>query len=202
MIPLADPTLAENLKAAGTPQERAEALFTYMQAHGNSFYDESVTQLQHALQSASLARNAGATAEQVTAALLHDIGHFLMEEHDEQSSFLEEDWEHETIGAKYLEPFLNAGITEPIRLHVPAKRYLCTTDPDYYNGLSRASQRSFQLQNGKMSAEEIAEFEQHPHFKTAVFLRRWDDGAKVSDLAVGGLESFRSEVEQSFARLS
>lgn len=177
-----------------TPDQRVDALFDLMQVHGQSYYDEAVTQLEHALQAAQLARNSQASMEQITAALLHDIGHFLMNEHDAHHDFLSDDWEHETIGSRQLEPFFGRAVTEPIFLHVPAKRYLCTVEPDYFNGLSLASQRSFALQGGLMSDKEVARFESHPFHHTAVLLRRWDDGAKVKGLNVPGLEDYRVEL--------
>ncbi|HAW28018.1 HD domain-containing protein [Gimesia maris] len=188
-------SLCDVLSLSKTPGERVTSLFELMQDHGQSFYDESVTQLEHALQAAHLAKTSHATMEQITAALLHDIGHFLMDEHDEQNHFLAEDWQHETVGAQQLAPFFGKAVTEPIFLHVPAKRYLCSVNADYFNGLSRASQRSYELQGGLMTDAEIAEFEQNPFHHTAVLLRRWDDGAKVKGLKVPDLQEYHKEVE-------
>ncbi|MDE0219377.1 MAG: HD domain-containing protein [Spirochaetaceae bacterium] len=193
MSALVDPTLASEL-AGGTPSQRVDTLFAYMRRRGQSFYDESVTQLEHALQCAHQAELAAADPVQVAAALLHDLGHFLVDEHDDQADFLTEDLLHEEIGATYLQPFFIERLTEPVRLHVPAKRYLCTTDSAYHDGLSRASKRSFQLQGGPMSAAEQAEFERNPHARDAVRLRRWDDLAKVKGLATAGLERYRDAV--------
>lgn len=190
----ADQTLADALNQAATPDAKVDVIFAYLRERGQSNYDEQVTQLEHALQAAHLARQSQAPPEQVVAALLHDIGHFLMDEHDEDSDFLKEDWYHETVGAEYLQPFFADIITESIRLHVPAKRYLCTVDPDYFKGLSRASVRSLELQGGTMSPEELAEMEQNPYCHVAVQVRRWDDGAKVNDLEVPDLEAYRQDV--------
>lgn len=195
-----DTTLSVSLTQATAPAERVSVLFEYMREKGSSFYDESVTQLAHGLQAANLARESGATREQVVSALLHDIGHFLMDEHDEQSDFLADDWCHEAVGAEYLEPFFDKVITEPIRLHVPAKRYLCTVDAGYHAGLSRASKRSFELQGGVMSDAEKTAFEANPFYETAVLVRRWDDGAKVKDLDVPGLDAYRADVEACLSR--
>ena len=195
MQPKADNSLTESLAATTGKPQRVRVLFEYMQEKGQSFYDESVTQLEHGLQAAHLAKAAGSSSDRVTAALLHDIGHFLMDEHDQQSSFLAEDWYHEDVGAQSVAPFFPPAVTEPIRLHVAAKRYLCTADPEYYQSLSRASQRSFELQGGKMSEEEVRQFESNPHHETAVLLRRWDDGAKVKGLSVGDISQFHADVE-------
>ena len=187
-------SLHDVLSLEKTPDRRVDALFDLMQEHGQSYYDEAVTQLEHALQAAQLARNSQASMEQISAALLHDIGHFLMNEHDDHTDFLSEDWEHEMVGSRQLEPFFGKAITEPIFLHVPAKRYLCTVEPDYFNRLSLASQRSFALQGGLMSEKEIERFENNPFHHTAVLLRRWDDGAKVKGLPVPGLEDYQGEI--------
>lgn len=194
MNTLVDHSLAREL-AQGTPAQQVDALFAYMERRGQSFYDEAVTQLEHALQCAHQAQQAGADSVQVAAALLHDLGHFLVDEHSEEADFLTEDLLHEKVGAEYLEPFFTDAVTEPVGLHVPAKRYICTVDRAYYQTLSRASKRSFALQGGFMSAKEKAAFEQNLHWENAVRLRQWDDLAKVKGLKTPGLESYRAAVQ-------
>ncbi|MEC8433943.1 MAG: HD domain-containing protein [Planctomycetota bacterium] len=187
-------TLVTTLSSLATPQQRTRALLDFMEAHGKSFYDESVTQLEHAIQAATLAREENVPTHQVVAALLHDIGHFLMDEHDQKSNFLVEDWCHEDVGAEQLGPFFDKHVIEPIRLHVPAKRYLCTADASYYESLSAASKRSFQLQGGPLSPEELTDFEAHEHYETAVRLRRWDDRSKVKGLKTPELNDFYNDL--------
>ena len=126
-----DPSLATEL-AGVTPAEKVDTLFAYMEKRGQSFYDEAVTQREHALQCANQARCAGAGPVQVTAALLHDLGHFLIDERNGEGAFLLQDFLHEKVGGEYLEPFFIAAVTEPVKLHVPAKRYICTTDATNY----------------------------------------------------------------------
>ena len=111
-------------------------------------------------------------------------------------AFLDIDLNHEEIGAQYLEPFFPEVVTTPIRLHVPAKRYLCATDASYYDGLSDASKRSLKVQGGIMSDEERAAFEQIPHYRDALTLRRWDDLAKVKELEIAELETYRDIVQR------
>jgi hypothetical protein len=190
-----DPTLAESLTRALSPVQRAGVLFDYMKRRGQTNYDESVTQIEHSLQCAYLARQAGASSESVGAALLHDIGHFLTDEHADNGDFLAEDWRHEAVGADCLAPFIVESVIQAIRLHVPAKRFLCATDPAYFDGLSRASQRSLEVQGGKMSPAEAAAFRENRWHELAVRVRRWDDGAKVAAWEVPPLESYRSELE-------
>ena len=122
-----DMTLAEQMRNA-SPDEQVDALFSYLQANGGSCYDENVSQFQHALQTAALARSAEATPAQVVGALLHDLGHLLLNEKEQDEDFLKQDLDHETVAARYLEPFFPTEVTVPISLHVPAKRYLCTVE--------------------------------------------------------------------------
>ena len=192
---LIDYTLAQEMNAA-TPRQKVAVLFNYMEIRGQSFYDEAVTQLEHALQCAVLATQNDASPTLITSALLHDIGHFILDEHNADVVFLNTDLNHEEIGAQYLEPFFPETVTTPIRLHVPAKRYLCTTDATYYDGLSDASKMSLKLQGGVMSDEERDAFEQIHHFRDALTLRRWDDMAKVKGLEAAGLEIYRDIVQQ------
>ena len=191
---LVDPTLAQKMRNT-KPYQQVEELFSYMLCRGQTFYDEAVTQLEHALQCAELAIKYNASNSQITSALLHDIGHFIMDEHNAEVSFLDTDLNHEEIGAKYLEPFFPEAVTTPIRLHVPAKRYLCTVDTSYYDGLSDASKRSLKLQGGVMSEEECGVFEEIPHYQDALTLRRWDDQAKVKGLETDGLETYHEIVQ-------
>jgi len=188
-----DQSLAQQMQGASAV-EKVDALFAYIQKKGRTNYDDQVTQLEHALQTADLAKAAGATSTQVTSALLHDLGHLLVCEHNAESNFLAEDLEHEVVGAKYLEPFFPPEVTVPIGLHVPSKRYLCTVDPDYYDGLSTTSRHSFEVQGGKMTDSERAEFEKTPHLKFAVQLRRWDDRGKMGGRKVPDLEAYRDDV--------
>ena len=190
-----DPSLAQEMLGA-TPQQKVDALFEYMERRGQSFYDEVVTQLEHALQCAALAKQHDVSATLITGALLHDIGHIILDEHNADKAFLDVDLSHEEIGAEYMDPFFPEAVTTPIRLHVPAKRYLCKTDASYHDGLSEASKRSLIVQGGVMSDQEQEAFEQIPHFQDALTLRRWDDLAKVKGLEIAGLETYRDTVQQ------
>jgi gamma-butyrobetaine dioxygenase len=127
---------------------------------------------EHMLQAGALARAAGAEAALVAAALLHDIGHLLGEEEDEDED------RHGEAGANWLSQWFGDAVTEPVRLHVPAKRYLCAADADYFGLLSAESVRTLSLQGGPMTAAEVAAFEALPYYRDAVSVRRWDDQAK------------------------
>ncbi|MEM0927455.1 MAG: HD domain-containing protein, partial [Planctomycetota bacterium] len=170
--------LKQDLKDATSKSLQASILFEYMKRHGESNYDEDVTQLEHALQAGELARRAGSDAVTTTAALLHDIGHFLTDEHAEGHDFREEDWLHEELGASFLGEFFHPLVSGASRLHVDAKRYLCAVDVEYHSKLSAASVNSLRIQGGPMSDDEVEAFRQNPHFETVAMIRRWDDEAK------------------------
>jgi gamma-butyrobetaine dioxygenase len=141
---------------------------------------------EHMLQAGVLAEVAGVEDALVAAALLHDIGHLLGgSTGDEPLGGLgglspPEDAEdrHGEVGARWLSQWFGAAVTEPVRLHVPAKRYLCAVDTEYFGLLSDESVRTLALQGGPMTPAEVAAFEALPFSRDAVAVRRWDDRAK------------------------
>lgn len=167
--------------------------------HGGDTYDEDVTQLAHALQSAALAAAAGAADHLVAAALLHDVGH-LLDLRAGLGPSSSADRRHEESGAAWLRPLFPVLVTAPIALHVRAKRYLCATDPAYASGLSAGSIRSLAVQGGAMSPDEATAFERLPAAADAIALRRWDDAGKVGDLVVADLASYRPLLERLTGR--
>jgi len=187
--------LSQQLAWAKNPQ-KVRLLFNYMKQHGDEHYEEEVTQMEHALQAAYLARSAGKDAELISAALLHDIGHLLADDPAERNHPTEKNDLHEERAAACLQGIFPARVLEPIRLHVIAKRYLCTVEPEYYAALSEASRKSFHLQGGPMSAEEQAAFENNTYFEEAVLLRRWDDEAKLVGKEIPPIEAYAGEVEK------
>ncbi|BAN04362.1 putative oxygenase [Ilumatobacter coccineus YM16-304] len=178
-----------------TASDVAAAIVDLYERRGDSHYDEVVSQLAHALQSGGQAMDHRASADAIVAAFLHDIGHLLVDEHDGNGDFLARDLHHEDVGARFLANWFGPAVTEPIRLHVPAKRYLCAVDPTYRDGLSEASKRSLEVQGGPMTDDEVAEFEALDGFETAVDLRRWDDLAKVDNAPTVSLDTFRTLIE-------
>lgn len=154
-----------------------------------AYLGEPLSQLDHALQTAHLAREAGADDWLVAAALLHDIGHLVtLESIPEEYGF---DKRHEFIGAAWLARCFGPEVIEPIRLHVTAKRYLCRFDQTYAGELSVASVRSLELQGGPLSPDEASEFEKNPYYDSAVQLRRWDDKAKIPAVEAGTIQQYR-----------
>ena len=145
---------------------------------GEAYFGELVSQLEHALQTVQQAEEAGAPDTLIAAALLHDIGHLLHQLPEDIADHGVDGW-HERVGARWLARYFPEAVTEPIRLHVAAKRYLCAVDAEYQRQLSAASIQSLALQGGPMSEAEVREFEAMPYVRDAVRLRRWDDQAKV-----------------------
>jgi phosphonate degradation associated HDIG domain protein len=167
------------------------------ETHGGSMYGgEAVTQLEHALQCAELARKHEASNELITASLLHDIGHLLHDLPDDASDNGIDDM-HELLGEKYLAKHFKLAAVEPVKLHVAAKRYLCATEPGYLETLSSPSKISLEFQGGVMNEEEVLLFEKNEFYKEAVNLRRWDDLAKDPDLVSPSIESFIEAIESS-----
>lgn len=144
------------------------------------YLGEAVSQAQHMLQAAALAEQAGAPGALIAAALLHDTGHFtgaiagaeLMQGTDNR---------HGEQGAAWLAQWFGPEVTEPVRLHVDAKRYLCATEPGYVDRLSAASVYTLGIQGGPMAADEAADFAANPYASDACLVRRFDDNAKDPD---------------------
>ncbi len=145
-----------------------------------SYLGEQVSMSQHMLQGAQLAEEADAGDDLVAAALLHDIGHYTNEFPDDA---LEKgvDNHHDEAGAAVLAAFFPSIVTDCVRHHVAAKRYLCATDPAYFDQLSPASVHTLNLQGGPMNEDEIAAFAQNPNLKAILQVRIWDDMGKVPD---------------------
>lgn len=157
---------------------------------GHAQYDgEPVTQLEHALQSAHFAEQAGSGSALIAAALLHDLGHLL---HDLPGSPTQAgvDDLHQYRCLPFLRGLFGEATLAPIRLHVDAKRYLCARAPGYLESLSADSARSLVLQGGVFDAGEAQAFGTQPYAQDAVALRRWDDLAKSADARVPGLAHF------------
>jgi phosphonate degradation associated HDIG domain protein len=172
-----------------------EVVELFARRGGEAYFGEPVSQLEHALQTAFQAEQEGAPDDLIAAALLHDVGH-LLSKLPEDVADRGVDGRHERIGAKWLSRHFPAPVTEPIRLHVAAKRYLCSVDGEYKRRLSAASIQSLALQGGPMSDDEVREFEASPYARESVRLRRWDDLAKIVGLKTSGLAQYRSLLEK------
>lgn len=166
---------------------------------GSMYGGEAVTQLEHALQAATLAKINGAKDELITAALLHDIGHLLHDLPDDSTDKGIDDV-HEELAAIFLEKYFKVAVVEPVKLHVAAKRYLCAVDENYFNTLSQPSKVSLEVQGGVMTDIEVKNFEQNKFHQDAVILRKWDDLAKDPNFKTDPVESFVCIMENSLKK--
>ena len=173
----------------------ADRILDILETSGADQYgDEDVSQLQHALQCAHLAERSGAPAPLVAAALLHDFGH-LIHKFGEDAARRGIDDRHEMLGRKYLARWFGEAVTAPVGLHVDAKRWLCATDPAYFDTLSPASVRSLELQGGPFGEAEAAAFIAQPYAHDALAVRRWDEQAKDPGAVTPGLGRYRPHIE-------
>jgi [1-hydroxy-2-(trimethylamino)ethyl]phosphonate dioxygenase len=168
-----------------------DELFALYESKGSQHYGEGITQSDHALQCAALARDDGANDVLMVAALLHDVGHLVLDvQGDEGFELDRDDDRHEALGARILAPLFGPAVAQPVALHVIAKRWLCTREPEYLERLSAASKATLIAQGGLLSDEECERFEAHPGFNDAIALRTWDDAGKIEGLDVGELRDW------------
>lgn len=165
-----------------TPETIVDFIGSIFDRRGDEEYlGEPVNMGQHMLQGATIAEQNGQPDEIIVGALLHDIGHFT----SEFGTFTMDDTEdrhHEDAGAEVLERFFPKIITDCVRYHVAAKRYLCAKRPEYSRRLSEASVHSLNLQGGAMSSDEVAEFEKNPNLDQIIAVRYLDDAGKRPDM--------------------
>lgn len=162
---------------------------------GEEYLGEPVTMAEHMLQGAYLAEQQGEDEVIIVSALLHDIGHFT----SEFGTFSMDDTHdkhHEEAGAQVLERFFPSLVTDCVRQHVAAKRYICATDPAYFAELSAASIHSLKLQGGPMSPDEIAEFEKNPNIREIVRVRRLDDAGKIAGMATPSFDHYAPMIQR------
>jgi [1-hydroxy-2-(trimethylamino)ethyl]phosphonate dioxygenase len=176
----------------------ADDIFEIFSARGvAAYFGEPVSMAEHCLQAAHFAQLDKAPAPLVVAALLHDIGHLVVDTPDDINDWVQ-DARHEQIGGAWLATRFGPEISEPVRLHVPAKRYLCTTQQSYMEKLSPASVLTLKLQGGAMSTAEVQAFERELFYREAVKVRLWDDQGKVAGLSTLGLTSYRAMIEEAY----
>jgi len=157
---------------ASNTDPRLQELADLIDGKGHGRYGlHDVTQRQHALQAAWRAEREGCSSALIAAALLHDIGHLVHDLGDNPAEHGVDD-KHEELGQVWLQSWFGPEVTEPVRLHVAAKRYLCATEADYFAKLSPDSVLSLSLQGG-------------PSF---------DEGAKVAGLTTPPVQHFLPHV--------
>ena len=153
------------------------------------YIGEKVTMSEHMIQTAMLAEKAKCNDDLICSCLLHDYGHFILENPDE---LVKEnlDGKHEDIGYEYLKKIFKKEITEPIKYHVLAKRYLAK-DKKYFDLLSEASKTSLRLQGGILNDKECNKFEAQEYFKPSILLRKFDEAAKRTDLQMKSIHDYK-----------
>lgn len=172
--------------------QRVDALLAlYRKAEASQYFGEAVTQAQHASQTASYAKAAGADNEAVIAALLHDVGHLLdwdnLKRHKEVGVI-----DHDRAGAEYLKNLgFSRRVCQLVEGHVLAKRYLVATNPNYAARLSPTSKLTLELQGGPMNEDEAALFAATMTFEDSLRLRAWDEQAKDPERSAPAMESYR-----------
>jgi predicted HD phosphohydrolase len=166
----------------------ADELLAHLTSLGTTVSAESASffELDHGLQCAALLeRSHPDDLELQVAGLIHDLAH---------------PWDgagqprHATMGADAVRPLLGERVATLIEGHVPAKRYLVATRPEYAASLSPDSVMTLAAQGGPMGTEEAAEFEAEPHFAAMVALRVADDGAKVAGVVVPPLAHWAASI--------
>ena len=158
--------------------------------NNNSLYiGEKVTITEHMVQTAMLAEENNSTESLVCACLLHDFGHFIIEDPDYLVT-KSIDGKHENVAFNFLKNYFKPEVFEPIKLHVQAKRYLCR-NKSYWNILSEASKTSLKLQGGIMSDNEAKKFVSLKFHDDAILLRKYDDDGKFPNIKTKKIEDYR-----------
>jgi [1-hydroxy-2-(trimethylamino)ethyl]phosphonate dioxygenase len=153
------------------------------------YIGEKVTMSDHMIQTAMLAEKAKCDDELICSCLLHDYGHFILENPSDLVK-LSLDGHHEDVGYEYLKNFFKKEIVEPIKYHVLAKRYLAK-DKKYFALLSQASRTSLKLQGGVLNDKECGKFETQKYFRPSILLRKFDEEAKRTDLKLKSIQDYQ-----------
>ena len=154
------------------------------------YIGEEVTMTEHMIQTAMLAEKANSSSSLICSSLLHDYGHFILENPDDLVN-KEKDGKHEDVGYKFLKKYFVKDVVEPIKYHVKAKRYLAR-DKKYYQILSKASKISLKLQGGIMDEKEANEFKNNEFFENSIKLRKFDELAKKAGLKIKSINEYKN----------
>jgi len=142
------------------------------------------------IQTAMLAEKTNCSSNLVCSSLLHDYGHFILENPDDLVA-KNQDGKHEDVGCSFLEKYFIEDVLGPIKYHVEAKKYLAR-EKNYYDLLSEASKISLKLQGGIMSKEEAKKFERNKFFENSIKLRKFDEIAKKSGLKIKSIKEYKN----------
>ena len=172
-----------------------EKIISNFKNNKSLYIGEKVTIAEHMIQSAMMAEKSKSMDYLVCSCLLHDYGHFILDDPDELVR-KNQDGKHEDIGYEYLKKFFKRKIVEPIKHHVMAKRYLAR-DKKYYNKLSNASVVSLELQGGLLNGKEAKSFEKEEFFKEAIKLRKFDEAAKKVGIKIKDIIQYKDLLKAS-----
>ena len=167
-----------------------EKIINNYKTNKSLYIGEKVTMTEHMIQSAMLAEKNKSSSSLVCASLLHDYGHFILDDPDKLVN-QKEDGKHEDVAYQYLKKFFKKNAVEPIRIHVKAKRYLARNQK-YYQILSQASKVSLHLQGGVMNEDEAEEFEKEKFFDDAIKLRKFDEAAKKIGVKMKDINNYKN----------
>lgn len=159
------------------------------QTKKNFYIGEKVTISDHMIQTAMLAEKNHSSKSLICACLLHDYGHFVIEDPDLLVS-KSIDGKHGNVGFNFLKDYFKPEIAEPIKLHVQAKRYLCR-NKSYYDLLSDPSKISLELQGGIMDDEKAQKFTSSRFYNDAITLRKYDDEGKIPNIKMKKIDDYR-----------
>ena len=168
------------------------------QTNNSLYIGEKVTIIEHMVQTAMLAEQNHSSESLICACLLHDYGHFIIENPDHLVS-KSMDGKHEDIAFNFLKNYFKPEVFEPIKLHVQAKRYLCR-NKSYWNILSEASKVSLKLQGGIMNDNEAKKFVSFKFHNDAILLRKYDDEGKIPNIKMNKIEDYRNLINSQLIR--
>ena len=154
------------------------------------YIGEKVTMSEHMIQTAMLAEKTNSSSSLVCSSLLHDYGHFILENPDNLVD-KNKNGKHEDVGYDFLKKYFVKDVLGPIKYHVKAKRYL-SREEKYYKLLSEASKISLKLQGGIMNNEEAEKFESNEFFENSIKLRKFDEIAKKFGLKIKSINEYKN----------
>ena len=168
------------------------------QTNNSLYIGEKVTMTEHMVQTAMLAEQNHSSESLICACLLHDYGHFIIEDPDHLVS-KSIDGKHENLAYDFLKNYFKPDAVEPIKLHVQAKRYLCRNKL-YCNFLSEASIISLELQGGIMNDKEAKKFTSLKFHKEAIMLRKYDDDGKMPNIKIKKIDDYQNLISSQLIK--
>lgn len=179
-------------------------IFVILQRYGSQTAGGRVSLLDHVLQTAAIAEGDGAPAALIAAAVLHEYGHVAPDLQAGRSQ-PGTNGQHaaplpgspEEAGAHFLARYFVPAVTEPIRLHDAARRYLWTVTPAYFDTIASAAPRHLHQPGSLFSDAEVRAFEASPHFAAAIRLRQYDGRAWTPGAPTQALGYFRTYLVQT-----